>query len=167
MDDEKGKFVTTLLFPNEYARQLNQVSGLSTKELIYLKRKFVSRSGYELVSYPLADCIGITYKDERPVLSVVWGVILTSVLGVLVFMMLKYRHDMPPATRVPVGAIMVASLYGFRMVFAARRHKPLFRMSDGKKLIWKSRVGDYKYKEASAAKVVELAKSRGILTAST
>jgi hypothetical protein len=167
VEDEKGNFVTTLLFPNEYARQLNQVSGLTTKELIYLKRRFLSRSGYELVSYPLADCIGITYKDERPILSIAWGVILTSVLGVLMFMILKYWNDLPPATRVPVGAIMVTSLYGFRMVFAARRHRLLFQMSDGRKLIWKSRAGDYKYKEASAAKVVELAKSRGILTAST
>ena len=167
MEDEKGKFVATLLFPNEYARQLNQVSGLTTKELIYLKRKFVSRSGYELVPYPLADCIGITYKDERPISSIAWGAILTSVLGVLVYMMFKYWNDLPPATRVPVGAIAVASLYGFRMVFAAHRHRLLFHMSDGRKLIWKSRAGDYKYKEASAAKVVELAKSKGILTAST
>jgi hypothetical protein len=78
-----------------------------------LKRKFLSRSGYELVPYPFADCIGITYKDERPISSITWGVILTSVLGVLVYMMFKYWNDLPPATRVPVGAIMVASLYGF------------------------------------------------------
>ena len=37
-------------------------------------------------------------------------------------------------------------------------------MSDGSRLTGKSRSGDYKYKEASAAKVVELAKSKGILT---
>jgi hypothetical protein len=132
VEDEKGKFVTTLLFPNEYPRNLNQVSGLTTSELIYLKRKFVSRTGYELVSLPIAACVGVTHKDGRPTGRI-------------------------------AGGVALASLYGFRMVLGARRHRLVFQMSDGKQLVWASRAGDYRYKEAGVAKVVEFAKSTGIL----
>ena len=164
MSENKDEFVTTLLFPNEYARHLNQVSGLTTRNIIYLKRKFVSKSGHELVAYPLADCASITYKDERPLVSIVFGVLLLALLSFIACMVFRYWDSLPPQTRIPIGLLGLAALFGFRAVFLSRRHRLVFAMKDGSKLVWKTRSGDYKYKEPGAAKVVDLARSLGILT---
>ena len=43
---EKEQSVATLVFPNEYLRQLNSIAGLTTQHVIYLKRKFDSKEGY-------------------------------------------------------------------------------------------------------------------------
>jgi hypothetical protein len=163
MPESKDEFVTTLLFPDEYAHHFNQVSGLTTLSIVYLKRKFLSKAGYELVNYPVADCLGISYQDERPVSSIVFGVLLVSLLSFIAFMVFTYWDSLTPGTRIPIGLLMLAALYGFRWIFAARRHRLIFDMRDGSRLMWKSRAGDYKYKHASAAKVAELAKSLGIL----
>jgi hypothetical protein len=163
MPDDKNEFITTLLFPNEYARNLNQVAGLTTRRITYLKRKFVSKAGYELVEYPIEDCSSITYRDERPLVSIVLGVFLMALLSFIAYMMFKYWDDLPANATVPVGALFLVGLYGFRFVFAARRHRLVFAMRDGTKLTWKSRSGDYKYKEGGAAKVVEFAREQGTL----
>jgi len=163
MADAEEQFVTTLLFPNEYMRHLNQVSGLTTRNIVYLKRKFLSKTGYELVTYPLTECNRITYYDERPLLSLVSGVLLISLLGLVGYGVFRYWDELSPGTRIPVGLLFLASLYGFRAIFGARRHRVVFSLRDGSRLLWKTRAGDYKYKEANAGKVVELAKSRGIL----
>jgi hypothetical protein len=163
MSENEDKFVTTLIFPNEYTRHFNQVAGLTTRNIVFLKRKFVSKAGYELVSYPLADCVNVTYKDERPIGSIVFGALLLIVLAVIAYGLYEYWDSLPSETRIPVGLLLLGPVIAFRWVFSARRHRLIFTMRDGSKLTWKTRAGDYKYKEAGAAKAVELAKSLGIL----
>ncbi len=46
---------------------------MTTRDIKFLKRKFVSKAGWELVTYPVAQCASITYKDERPIASMVLG----------------------------------------------------------------------------------------------
>jgi hypothetical protein len=159
---EEG-FVTTLIFPNEYIRQLNQVSGLTTAHIILLKRKFLSGAGYELVHYPLHDCTGITYRDERPLATMVLGGLLIALLACIAYMVYAYWDSLPSQMRIPIGLLALAAIYGFRAVFTARRHRLVFTMKDGTRLVWKSRSGDYQYKDGPAKKVVELAKARGLL----
>jgi hypothetical protein len=163
MADSEEQLITTLLFPNECVRHLNQMSGLTTCNIVYLKRKFLSKSGYELVTYPLTECDRITYYDERPLLSLILGALPVLTVGVVGYGVFKYWDELSPATRIPVGVLFLVSLYGFRAIFLARRYRVVFSLRDGSKLLWKTRAGDYKYKEANVSKVVELAKSRGIL----
>jgi hypothetical protein len=163
MIDNKEQFVTTLLFSNEYMHHLNQVSGVTTERVIYLKRKFLSKSGYELINYPLADCVSITYKDERSPMTLVLGTLLVILVGGILYGVIRYWDVLPAATRIPVGALALALLYGLRMAFGARRHRLIFGLKDGTRLSWQTRSGDYKHKQVNAAKVVDLAKARGIL----
>jgi hypothetical protein len=163
MAEDKEQFVTTLLFPNEYMRQLNQVSGLTSQKIVYLKRKLVSKSGFELVNYPMTECNRISYYDERPVMTMVFGLILVSLIALAGYGLYLEWGSLPPQTRIPVGALLLGSLYGFRAILRARRHRLVFSLRDGSKLTWKSRSGDYKHKQPNAAKVVEFAKSIGIL----
>jgi hypothetical protein len=163
MSNDDDKFVTTFIFPNEYSHHLNQVAGLSTKHITFLERIFLSKAGHKLTNYPIADCVSITYKDERPVASIIFGVLLISLMAFVGYMVVKYWDSLTPGTRVPAGLLFLALIYGLRSTFLSRRHRLIFAMSNGSKLTWKTRPGDYKYKEASAAKAVEFAKSIGIL----
>ena len=47
--------VTTLVFPDDYLRQLNSVASVTTQNVMHLKRKFVSKAGWELVPIPLSE----------------------------------------------------------------------------------------------------------------
>jgi hypothetical protein len=90
MVEDNDVFVSTLLHADEYAKHLNQVAGLTTRDIKFLRRKFVS-------------------------------------------------------------------------TFLSRRHRLIFSMNDGTQLIWKTIAGDYKYQQPRAEKIVEFARSRGLL----
>jgi hypothetical protein len=156
-------FVVTLLHPDEYAKHLNEIAGLTTRDIKFLKRKFVSKAGWELVTYPVAECASISYKDERPIASVVLGILLVMVVSIVGYGLIAYWDGLTPGTRVPIGALALGALYGFRSTFLSRRHRLIFSMHDGSQLIWKTGAGDYKCQQSRAAKVVEFAKSRGLL----
>lgn len=162
MSTNSEEHVATLILPDEYMRHLNQVASLSTKGIVVLKRKFVSKSGWELVSYPLSDCARIFHKDERPLTVVAPGLLLTALIAGIFYLLFVYWSDLEPSTRIPIGALGIAGFYGFRWVLGARRHKIIFELKDKTRLVWKSRPGDYKYKTASVQNVVEFAKSSGL-----
>lgn len=53
--------MTALLCPDEYAKPLNEVARLTTQEITFLTRTFVSKAGWELVPPPVFDCGSIDY----------------------------------------------------------------------------------------------------------
>lgn len=163
MQGEQEEDVATLIQPGEYVRHLNQVAGLTTRHVVFLKRKFVSRSGHELVRFPLAQCARVRYADERPLLVVVSGALLVALIAFIVTMLVRSWNRLDPGTRIPLGALALAGLYGTRRVLGARRHRLTFAMRDGTRLTWKSRPGDYQLKKPAADRVVEFAQARGIL----
>ncbi len=156
-------FVSTLLHPDEYAKHLNQVAGLTTRDIKFLRRKFVSKAGWELVTYPVAECESITYKDERPIVSILLGSLLVVLVAIIGYGLTIYWDALTPGTRIPIGALGLAAIYGFRTTFLSRRHRLIFVMKDGSQLIWKTIAGDYKYQQSRAEKVVEFARSRDLL----
>jgi hypothetical protein len=83
MAEGNDAFVTTLLDPDEYAKHLNQVAALATHNIKFLKRKFVSKAGWGLVNYPVAECASIAYRDERPIASIVFGIALVVILAII------------------------------------------------------------------------------------
>jgi len=155
--------VAILLHPDEYLKHIGEVASLTTGRLRFVKRKFVSKAGWEIVDVPLADCTAIVYKDERPLLKVVLGILLTVLAAFIFYMIFIYWDRLDPGTRIPVGALGLATLYGLGWAFRSRRHRLSFSLKDGRTLVWKSATGDYKYKVVSARKVVEFARSTGLL----
>lgn len=69
----------------------------------------------------------------------------------------------PAGTRVPVGALVFAGLYGLRRLSGVRRHRLSFIMKDGTRLDWRSRPGEYESQKPNADRVVAFARSRGVL----
>jgi hypothetical protein len=157
------EMIATLVEPNRYPRHLGQVAALTTEHLVVLKRKFVSRAGYEIHTAPLSGCARVRYRDERPIPTMVGGaLILAIVAGVLVMLVLSWK-DLEPGTRVPIGALAVAGLYGSRWLFGARRHRLVFAMTDGTSLAWTSLSGEFAKYKAEVDRVVEFARSRDLL----
>jgi len=158
-----GEFIATLIPASEYAHHLNQVAGVTTKHISFLKRKFVSTSGYELVKYPMSECVGIVHIDERPLMKTVAGVLLMILMGAIFYLLVASWDELTPGMKIPVGAIFLAAIYGARWAFGARRHKIEFELRDGKKLMWKSSSGDFKYKIGCSKNVVDFAHEAGLL----
>jgi len=166
MQDEREEFVATLVQPAEYAHHLNQVAGLTTRNIVFLERKFVSRSGHELVGTPLDACVAVRYVDERSPLTIVSGVLLAGLVAFVLYMLAASWKRLEPGTLIPIGALALAGLYGVRRVFGARRHRLVFRLKDGTSLRWRSRPGDFDLKKANVERIVDFARARGILDTS-
>lgn len=152
-----------LVQPGDYAHHLNQVVGVTTKSIIFLKRKFVSRSGHELMQYPVDSCASVQYFDERPLKTIISGVLLIALVGFVIYMLVVTWDQLEPGTRIWPGLLALAGIYGVRRAFGARRHRLVFKMKDRTKLAWASRPGEYDLQKPSADSVVEFARSRELL----
>ena len=161
--DVREEYIATLLHPEEYRRNFNRVASLTSQHLTFLSRKFFSGAGWELVKYPMTECRGVSYHDERPLLGMVFGAVLIAVAVLVVYGLAVYWDRLDPGTRIPIGAVSLVGIYGIRMLFRARRHRLVFFLTDERRLTWQSRSGDYKYKQVSVDKVVTFARSKGLL----
>ncbi len=155
--------IATLVFPEDYLRQLNSVASVTTQNVVHLKRKFVSKAGWELVPIPLSEFTAIEYKKELAFARVLFGAFLVALVILVLSMLVKYWNDLEPSTRVPVGALAIAGVYGIRLALGVRRHRFVFVRSDGAKLVWKSRSGDDKLMQPLVDKLIQFARSRGLL----
>jgi hypothetical protein len=155
--------VATLVFPEDYLRQLNSVAGVTTQSVIHLRRKFVSKAGWELVPVPLSEFVAIEYKKELAVARVLFGSFLVALVLFILAMLVRYWNDLEPSTRVPVGAVALAGVYGIRLALGVRRHRFVFIKSNGSRLVWKSRSGDDKLMQPLVDKLIEFARSRGLM----
>jgi hypothetical protein len=155
--------VATLVFPEDYLRQLNSVASVTTHNVMLLKRKFVSKAGWELVPIPLSEFTNIEYREELALTRIVFGGLLMALILFVLGMLAKYWNDLEPRTRVPVGALALAGVYGVRLAFGARRHRFAFTRANGSKLVWKSRSGDHKLMKPLADKLIQFARSKGFM----
>src|SRR5258708_12722016 len=112
--------IATLVFPNEYMRQLNSVVGLTAENVIFLKRKFVSRSGWELERHPLSELTGILYSQSVPIMRIVGGALLVALIGAVLYLLGVYWDSLEPGQRIPVGAIALAGIFRLQLLSDAR-----------------------------------------------
>lgn len=156
--------IGSLIFPPDYQHELNQVAGVTTENIIFLKRKFLSSQGWELMKYPLRDCVAITYKEELPIARIVVGTLISLLIAAILFYLFEYWDDLDANTKVPVGALGIAGIYGVKLAFGGRRHRLKFKMHDGRTLTWKSLAGERQLMSDSVNGIVEFARSKGLLT---
>jgi len=103
MQNNPEEFVATLVHPDEYLNHLNQVASLTTRNIRFIKRKFASRAGCELVEFPLSDCVCIAYKDERPLFKLVSGVLLVLLISFISYMVIIYWDRLAKSTELSKG----------------------------------------------------------------
>lgn len=155
--------VATLVFPEDYLRQLNSVAGVTTQHVVHLKRKFVSKAGWELVPIPLSEFTAIEYRKELPIVRVAFGAFLVVLVLFVLTMLVIYWNDLGPSTSIPVGALALAGIYGVRLTLGVRRHRFVFVRTNGSKLVWNSRSGDDKIMQPLVDKLIAFARSRGLM----
>jgi hypothetical protein len=77
-----------------------------------------------------------------------------------------YWNRLEPGTTIRVGLLGLAGLYGLKWAFMSRHHKFKFHLHDGSRIIWRSRSGDFKYKQRAVDHVLEHLRGRGLLVGS-
>ena len=160
---EQEEFVATLVHADEYKYQINRVTGLTTQSIQFLKRKFASRVGGEVITIPIEQCVFIAYRDKRPLHIIVLGVLLSLVTWGPFAYLAVYWSAISPTPYVRVGLLLMGGVTGLRMTFGARRHELVFALKGRRDVKWMSRPGDFKYKQSAVDKVVEFAREKGLL----
>jgi hypothetical protein len=130
---------------------------------MHLKRKFVSRAGWELVPIPLSEFTQIGYQKSFSILRAFFGACLIALIVFILAMLARHWNDLSANTTVPVGALALAAAYGTKWVLGARQHRFVFTRSDGSKLTWRSRPGDDQIMQGSVDRLIEFARSRGLM----
>ena len=160
---EQEQFVATLVNTDEYKYQINRVTGLTSQRIQFLKRKFASRVGGEVITIPIEQCVFIAYRDKRPLHIIVLGVLLSLATWGPIIYLAMYWSSISLGMHVRVGLLLMGGLIGLRMTFGARRHELIFALKGRRDVKWKSRPGDFKYKQSAVDKVVEFAREKGVL----
>lgn len=153
---DEEEYIATLVHPDEYQKHSGQVAKLTTHRITYIKGRALRAP--ELVDIPMAEVEAVSYKVIWAILPMIFGAFL---VGVIAFI---FSSDVEVGTRVPIGALSLALIFGFFLVRGPKRHRFTFLVHN-KKLHWQSRAGDFKYKVASVQKIVSFAHERGILSA--
>jgi hypothetical protein len=154
MSDE-GQNIATLVHSDEYAKNPNQVASLSTHRLVYVKRKELALIPFELLQFPASQCTSITYEVKWAIVPMILGAFLVALV------LLILSSDVMVGTRVPVGALAIALIFGAILARGPKRHRLTF-LVNGKPLRWQSKAGDFKYKVASVQRVIAYAKESGL-----
>lgn len=163
---EEAQVVAALVVPSDYVRHLNQVVAVTTEHIVFLKRKFVSASGHEIVRHPIDSCASVEYRDERPLTTIISGVLLLALIASIVVMLALTWSQLEPGTKLYPGLLVLAVGYGVNRAFGARRHRLIFTLKSGAKLTWASRAGEFEVYRPSAQRVVEFARSRELMAQS-
>ena len=163
MNSSSDQLIALLVTPDEYIRHFNQVVTFHRNELTVVRRKLLSKGGWELEKVPMSECERILYKDEYSLVTLVSGALLVALIIFVFVMMGIYWNELANETKVPIGALAVGAGYGVTRLFGARRHRLTFVMRHGKKLIFKSRAGDYRVALHPVNKAVEYARTNGLL----
>ena len=153
---DETEHVATLVHPDEYAKYVNRVASISSDRILFVKRKELAMTPYELLEFPTSAPTSVRYEKKLAIIPMVMGALFVA----LVLFILT--SEVAPGTRVPVGALAVLLVFGGVLLLGPRRHQLTFEVG-GKSLIWKSKAGDFKYKVASSRRVVEWARAKGIL----
>ena len=103
--------------------------------------------------------INVSEKPGRSVLVLLLLVGIFYYLGV-------YWDSLEPGTTIRVGLLGLAGIYGLKWAFMSRRHQLTFHLHDGSRVRWRSRSGDFKYKERVASRAVEHLRELGLLARS-
>jgi len=162
MSNDDEEYIATLIHPDEYAHHNKQVDSHTSRKIRFLALKLISSSGVEMVQYPLRDCLYLSYAAGRSYVHLACEVLMVLVVAFLIYMFGMYG-SYRNLSAIPVGIICLTGFVGVRWAFGSRRHRLSFAMADGRELVWRSSAGDFKYKQASVANILNFARANGLL----
>lgn len=153
--------VAVLALPNEYAYYIGQVASVSTDTLKMVRKQFSIKTPYTLKAVPVSKVARVEYKTGLVPLRIVAGLLLLALLGGIAYYICM--GSLEDGTRIRVGLLCLAGVYGCRWAFMSRRHKFIFHLRDGSRIGWHSRSGDFKCKQRAVSLLQEYLRGRGLL----
>lgn len=157
---EEGEFIATLIHPEGYAKQVNQVATVWSNQLRFIKRKELALEPFAVGLVPIAAVRRIVYRRELAIAPFLVGVLILFIIAIVLL------GPIPAGTHIPVGALAVAGYAGCTWMRGVKRHRIDFELPD-RVLSWRSKAGDLEFAEPSVNKVVEFARSRGLLASAS
>ena len=139
----------------DYAYHIGQVVAVGEKNLRVVRRKLSFTTPYKIELVPVESISNIEYRSGLVPVRIVAGVVLLALLAGVFYYLGIYRIQLESGTTIRVGLLSLAGIYGLRWAFMSSRHQFLFSLSDGSRLKWNSRSGDYKYKVRVVERVIE------------
>ncbi len=156
------EIVTVFVIPEDYAYHKNQVASVSTQHIRIIRKKFSFSTPYALEEIPIAACGRIDYVERLSPVRIVFGVLLVTLMLTIFYLIGIYGSQLEAGTTVRVGLLGLALVAGLRWTFMSRQHHMIFHLNDGSRLLWRSRSGDFKYKEWAVNKLLEHFKALGL-----
>jgi hypothetical protein len=152
----EGEFVTTLIPPEHYARQVSQVATVWENQLRFIRRKELAMQPYEIDMIPMSGVRSIRYRQEYAILPFALGILCVAVVAFV------FAAPVPDGTRFPIGALVLVGFAGFTWMLGVKRHRLEFCL-ERKTLRWRSPAGDFKVYTASVARVMTFASGRNLV----
>lgn len=155
--------VAVLTSPDEYAYHIGQLASVGTDTLRVVRKQFSIKSPYVIEQVPVSNVSRAEYKAGLAPLRIAAGLMLLSLLGGIAYYLGVYWESLEPGTSIRVGLLGLAGLYGLKWAFMSRRHEFTFHLHDGGRIRWRSRSGDFKYKQRAVGNVLEHLRGRGLV----
>lgn len=158
-EEPQGEYVATLIHDTDYAAQVGQVATVWTRQLLFVRRKELALQPYALEFIPMSRVRAIHY-------DVTWAW-APAVVGAVCVVIAVAAMVMPvsEALRMPVGALALAAGAGVIWMRGIKRHLLEFSLGD-RTVRWRSKAGEFKDREFVVQKVVDFARTAGLLRSS-
>jgi hypothetical protein len=153
----EGEFISTLISPEGYASQVNQVATVWSDQLRYIRRKELALQPFGVEMIPMSAVKRITYRQELAIAPFVLGALC------LVIVALVFLSPIPGGTRVPIGALALVGFAGYTWTRGIKRHRLDFILAE-RTLKWRSKAGDFSVYATSVRKIVAFASEAGLLS---
>jgi len=157
------EIISIFVHPDEYAHHIGQVASVGVETLRVVRKQPSFSTPYVIEMIPARNCSRVEYKSGLAPVRIAAGIFLLALLGGIAYYLAVYWSSLQPGTEIRVGLLGLAVGYGVRWAFMSRRHQFTFYLHDGSRIRWRSRSGDYKYKQRAVGNVLEHFRRRGLL----
>lgn len=163
--DEEQTFAIFAL-PEDYTYHIGQVVSIGADGLRVVRKQLSIQSPYKIEVVPVSSISRVEYESGLAATRIVAGVLVLLLLAGIFYYLGVYWDSLEPGTTIRVGLLGLAGIYGLKWAFMSRRHQLTFHLRDGSRVRWRSRSGDFKYKERVAGRAVEHLRELGLLACS-
>ncbi|WP_159274459.1 hypothetical protein [Variovorax boronicumulans] len=165
-NQEESQNFAIFALPQDYAYHIGEVVSIGSDGLRIVRKQLSLSNPYRIEIVPPSKIVKAEYKNGLALTRIVAGVlVLLLLVGIFIYLGI-YWDRLEPGTSIRYGLLALAAIYGLKWAFMSRRHQLTFSLRDGGKVRWRSRSGDFKYKEPVASRAVEHLKETGLLNAS-
>jgi hypothetical protein len=155
--------VAVLNSPDDFAYHIGQVASVGMQSLKVVRKQFSIKSPYTIEVVRFSNVARAEYKSGLAPFRIGAGVLVLALLAGIAYYLGVYWKSLEPGTSIRVGLLGLGGVYGLKWAFMSRRHEFTFHLHDGSQVGWRSRSGDFKYKERAVGHVLEHLRGLGLV----